>query len=154
MAQSEGLYGALELIETHFRLYFNRIVFGDLSELDLQKQSIYPIMLITLDTITTQNGAQQIAFTLNCFDIIYDNKSEDPRDTPNEFSDITNIQDIFQDLNLKINAAYTALMNDRNVNMGDVATPLALNAFYYRGRNKLAGYQFNITIELPKTNIC
>ena len=144
-----GLYLVTRLLNEKFRAAgFNTIHFTDINEEDLQKQSIFPLMHITLSNRTFADSYEIVTCSIVWADIIYDGKPLDSRTVPDVMSNVTNVEDIFHDLGYRINGAWQKLKRDLDQSI-ELPETLSINAKYAQGQNKLAVYdaQFEITIQ-------
>ena len=71
----------------------NVVTEGDIFEVDLNKQSIFPLLHIITDSAIIQERTTQMDFTLMCLDVV-DISNEDLRDAIDPFFKTSNEQDV------------------------------------------------------------
>lgn len=144
-----GIYSTVDLLEKNFRAVgFKRITFGDPAQVDLNKEGMYPMMHITLSTVTLGDNSQVLTFDLVWLDILYNGKPLDPRTVKDEMSNISNNLDIFHDISFRINDAFQGFKNELNL-LIQVPDALILNALFAKAQNHLAGYEASFVITIP-----
>ena len=74
--------------------YINVVTEGDIFEVDLNKQTIFPLLHIITDSAIIQKRTTQMDFTLLCLDVVDDKNATDLRDTLEPFFQTTNEQDV------------------------------------------------------------
>jgi hypothetical protein len=132
---------------------FKTITFGDPSEVDLNKQNIFPLMHITLEGIDFTSATQTVNIAFAWLDLIYEGKPLDQRSVPDEMSNVSNTEDIFHDLAYRVNRGWLRFvkMNNRAIS---VEPTLSIDAFYAKGQNKLAGYEASVGFMIEGGDIC
>ena len=125
----------------------NTVTYGDIFEVDLNKQSIYPLAHIMLGNATLTDHIIEHTVTVLCMDIV-DVSKADQRDEAEPFYGIDNEQDV---LNTQL-----YVMNDliQNLKKGDphldafhlVGDPTC-EPFSDRFENTLAGWGVDLTIQ-------
>lgn len=125
----------------------NTVTYGDIFEVDLNKQSIYPLAHIMLGSATLTDHIIEHTVTVLCMDIV-DVSKADQRDEAEPFYGIDNEQDV---LNTQL-----YVMNDliQNLKKGDphldafhlVGDPTC-EPFSDRFENTLAGWGVDLTIQ-------
>jgi hypothetical protein len=132
----------------------NVVTIGDVSEVDLAKQTIFPLSHIIVGDTSLNGSTMSMDFTVICMDIVDINKNS-LRDEAEPFYGTTDLQDIWNTQlqvcnrlveNLRRGDAFT----DNYQLVGSVrATP-----FKDRYENLLAGWAIDITIDVPNNEIC
>jgi hypothetical protein len=131
---------------------FKRVTFGDVSEKDLQKQTIFPFAHLTLLTNQQTRSIETFTYEIAILDIV-DVNSNDPRESKNELSLTSNVEDVFHDLGFKWNKAWQTVVTTAN-NQIQLPESITLNAGYAEVQNKLAGYTINLSITIPNSGVC
>jgi hypothetical protein len=127
----------------------NKVTFGDILEVDLDKTTIYPLSHISMGDVVFSNHIVTVTIQLFCLDIV---------DKPNELSDEDSIygNDNLQDaLNTQLQVVNDiqqelrrgALFTDELQLTTDITASPLLDSF----ENELAGWAVTISIEMPNT---
>ena len=147
-----GVYGASDLLEETFRAQgFKKMTFGDSEEIDLDKQTIFPYTHLTLIGTIELGKATTYNFEFASMDL-NDINFIDPRETEDLFSRTDNELDILHDLEYRIARVLGVLKIDARI--FDVTQTINLTVFYFMGKNKLVGYQGNISITIETPGVC
>lgn len=133
----------------------NTVTFGDLSEVDLNKTTIYPLSHFTLGNTTITNNTLRLTISVLFLDIVDYTKDFNNNDIGDRQDD-TNIVDVY---NTQLQIANDLishlkrgdLYRDKYQLVGDpVCEP-----FRDRFENELAGWATDLTIEVPNNfSIC
>ena len=127
----------------------NKVTFGDILEVDLDKTTIYPLSHISMGDVVFSNHIVTVTIQLFCLDIV---------DKPNELSDEDSIygNDNLQDaLNTQLQVVNdiqqelrrgASFTDELQLTTDITASPL-LDSF----ENELAGWAVTISIEMPNT---
>jgi len=132
----------------------NTVTIGDITEVDLMKQSIFPLSHIIVNPATLNGSTIELSFTVICMDIVDFSKKIANEETDvfygnNDLHDIWNTQ--------------LAVCNRlvENLRRGDAFDELfqltdSVNATPFKDRfeNLLAGWAIDITIRVPNNEIC
>ena len=101
-----GVYGVNKVFNDALRGEgFKHISFGDVSEKDLNKQSIFPLAHLTLLSNRLTPAVNFYTYEIYILDVV-DVNTNNPRESKNELSLTTNIEDVFHDLSFKFNRAW------------------------------------------------
>ena len=131
----------------------NVVTFGDIFEIDLNKQTIFPLAHIMVNQATIDNQTMTINISVMCMDVL-DETKENPRAQSEPFYGISNEQDI---LNTQL-----AVLNDltMKLNTGTLYTELyqlsgspTCIPFSERFENLLVGWTGTFDIIVPNTEI-
>lgn len=148
-----GLYKADDLLyNALINNGFNQVTFGDASEVDLNKQNIFPLCHISLVNRTLNSNNEVINYQLILLDIV-DENNLDPRDSNNNFRRTDNVEDVFHDLGHRFNKAYQEFRRDITT-IVEVSESVTLTAFYGKAQNKLAGYEVSFDITINTLGVC
>lgn len=151
------VYDILTKIKDHLEAnaQVNTVTFGDILDVDLNKQSIFPLAHMMLGNAVVSR--QYVAFTISvmCMDVA-DISKDDVRDEAEPFYGVSNEQDILNTQFYVINDLVQALKK------GDLFTDKyqldgdpSVQPFMDRYENVLVGWSIDMTINVPNTiSIC
>jgi hypothetical protein len=149
------VYDILDTLKTTLRgtQGVNTVTFGQLSDIDLDKTTIYPLSHIVLDS--TRHLGNTLSFDIKILmaDIVDVNKSEADFD---DFYGNDNLQDVLNTQFEVGNRLVTLLRRgDLFANHYQVTSDATLTPFIERFSNVLAGYELDVTIEMKNDiSIC
>mgnify|MGYP001582075904 FL=1 len=123
----------------------NKVTFGDITDVDLEKQTSFPLAHIIVDRATVSERTISFDVTLVCMDIVNVSKEEGYN---KEFYGNDNIQDI---LNAQLGVITTLIANLRRLDLNNnnflrIEQDVAAEPFLERFENELAGWESNMTI--------
>jgi hypothetical protein len=132
----------------------NVVTIGDVSDVDLAKQTIFPLSHIIVGDTSLNGSTMSMNFTVICMDIVDINKNS-LRDESEPFYGTTDLQDIW---NTQLQVCNRLVENLRR---GDAFTDnyqlsgtVTATPFKDRYENLLAGWAIDITIDVPNNEIC
>lgn len=140
-----------DTLEAHSQV--NVVTFGDIYDVDLNKQTIFPLSHITVNQATFEGQIVRMNITIIAMDVV-DETKEDPRSQNEPFYGTNNEQDI---LNTQL-----AVINDvvAKLRKGTLYTDLyqldgnpTCVPFSERFENLLAGWTATFDVLLPNTEI-
>lgn len=140
-----------DTLEAHSQV--NVVTFGDIYDVDLNKQTIFPLSHITVNQATFEGQIVRMNVTIIAMDVV-DETKEDPRSQNEPFYGTNNEQDI---LNTQL-----AVINDvvAKLRKGTLYTDLyqldgnpTCVPFSERFENLLAGWTATFDVLLPNTEI-
>jgi hypothetical protein len=140
-----------DTLEAHSQV--NVVTTGDLFDVDLNKQTIFPLSHIIVNQATFEGQVVRMSVSLVCMDVVDDTK-EDPRAQPEPFYGTSNVQDI---LNTQL-----AVINDvvQELRRGTLYSDLyqldgnpTCTPFLERFENLLAGWTATFDVLLANTEI-
>lgn len=140
-----------DTLEAHSQV--NVVTFGDIFDVDLNKQTIFPLSHIMVNQATIEGQVVRVSLSVMCMDVI-DELKENPRDQTEPFYNNNNEQDILNtqlqvinDLVMKLRKGqlYTDLYQ---LDGNPVCTP-----FNERFENLLTGWTATFDVLLPNTEI-
>ena len=149
----QGFYNLTEKIQDTLNLDVNvkTITYGDIFEVDLDKQTIFPLSHFMITGATLVGRVWNFNVNLLCMDLV--NESKDfVQGYPEKFRGNNNEQDVF---NTQLAVANRLLELLRR---GDLYSDLyqiaegsqpTLEPFVDRFDNKLAGWSVSFTVEIP-----
>jgi len=122
------------------------VTFGDISEVDLNKTTIFPLSHLTITNVTFERSVVNFNIALLCLDVVDYNKEKYDDDI---FYGNTNLQDIYntqlQVVNDVVQSVRRGSLFDSKIQLiGDpVATP-----FKDKYENELAGWGIEINVSM------
>ncbi len=140
-----------DTLEAHSQV--NVVTTGDLFDVDLNKQTIFPLSHIIVNQATFEGQVVRMSVSLVCMDVVDDTK-EDPRAQPEPFYGTSNVQDILNTQLAVINDVVQELRRGTlysdlyQLDGNPICTP-----FLERFENLLAGWTANIDVLLANTEI-
>ena len=107
---------------------------------------------LTLSSNVQTSQINTFTYEVAILDLV-DVNSDDPRDSKNELSLTSNIEDVFHDLSFKWNRAWQSIKKDINQEV-ELPASITLQPGYAEVQNKLAGYTITFDIIIPNSGIC
>ena len=147
----QGFYNLTNKIRETLQLdaFVKTITYGDLFEVDLNKQTIFPLSHFMVTGATMQSNVWSFNVSLLCMDIV-DESKEFPQGIPTEFRGTSNEQDV---LNTQFSVANRLL---ELLLRGDLYTQKyqldgqpTLEPFVDQFENKLAGWTVTFNVLIP-----
>ena len=128
----------------------NTVTEGDIFEVDLSKQTIFPLAHMDIGTATL--GEHTITFNINIlFMDVVDISKDDPRDGE-VFYGVDNRHDILNTMLYAANDLVAHLQRgDLYTDKYQVAGTPTAEPFQDRFENLLAGWNLGVTVEIPNT---
>ena len=145
----QGFYNITTKIKETLALddFVNTITYGDIFEIDLNKQDIFPLSHFIVNSATLNGSVWQFSMSLLCMDIVDESKE----DVTDKFLGNDNEQDVLNTQMAVINRLLELLRR------GDLYTELyqldgspTIEPFVDRFENKLAGW--TLTMDVLVTN--
>ena len=140
-----------DTLEAHSQV--NVVTFGDIFDVDLNKQTIFPLSHIMVNQATIEGQVVRINLSIMCMDVI-DELKENLRDQTEPFYNNNNEQDI---LNTQLQVVNDVVMKLRK---GQLYTDLyqlegnpVCTPFTERFENLLTGWTATFDVLLPNTEI-
>jgi hypothetical protein len=129
----------------------NKVTFGDILEIDLDKTTIFPLAHITMGDVTFSEHIVTVSIQLFCLDIV-DATNELTQD--DLFYGNDNLQDV---LNTQLQVANDIQQQLRRGELFDndlqLVSDITASPFMDNFENQLAGWAVTINIQLPNTEI-
>jgi hypothetical protein len=134
------------------RVGFSTITHGSIEDVDLARQTIFPLAHITPATATI--GERTITYNMNIavLDIVDFNK-KDLRDQAIPFEGIDNKMDVLSDLLVRLQIAADIINRKIDINNVDIDTNINCTPFVDRFENQLAGWETTFVITLPSSAV-
>jgi hypothetical protein len=149
------VYNILSTIKTFLRNnpIVNTVTFGDISDIDLNKTTIFPLTHFFINNVTVVDQAMQVSISMLFTDVVDHSKNFNNNDFGNREDD-TNLIDVY---NTQLQIA-NALIQD--LKRGDLyrdryqleGNPV-LEPFNDRFEDELAGWTVDLTITIPNDSI-
>ena len=144
----QGFYNITTKIKETLALdaFVNTVTYGDIFEIDLNKQDIFPLSHFIVNSATLNGSVWQFNMSLLCMDIVDESKE----DVTDKFLGNDNEQDVLNTQMAVINRLLELLRR------GDLHTELyqlegnpTIEAFFDRFDNKVAGWTLSFDVLIP-----
>ena len=144
----QGFYNITTKIKETLALddFVNTVTYGDIFEIDLNKQDIFPLSHFIVNSATLNGSVWQFNMSLLCMDIVDESKE----DVTDKFLGNDNEQDVLNTQMAVINRLLELLRR------GDLYTDLyqlegapQIEAFFDRFENKVAGWTLSFDVLIP-----
>lgn len=150
-----SIYDIISTIKTHLRNnpIVNSVTYGDITEIDLNKTSIYPLTHFFINNVTVIDNAMQVSMSMLFVDVVDYSKNFNSNDEGDR-GDASNLIDVYntqlQIANYLIQQLKRGdLYRDKYQLQGDpVCEP-----FNDRFENELAGWTVDLTINIANNEI-
>jgi len=149
-----GFYTITEALQTHFNndVLVNTVTEGDIFEVDLNKQTIFPLVHVMVNNATFETNVVRFNISLLAMDIVNISKDE----TTNIFRGNANEQDVLNTQLEILNRAYAQMLHG---NLWDSKVVVDGNPtcepFTERFENYLAGWTMTFDVLIPnEVTIC
>tara|TARA_R110000744_G_scaffold231382_1_gene349569 strand:- start:732 stop:1202 length:471 start_codon:yes stop_codon:yes gene_type:complete len=145
---NQGIRGFYQLTETIkeqllLDININTVTSGDLSDVNLNKQDIFPLGHIIVESVTDEEQVLRFNITVLACDIV--NQSKDL--TVDRFTGNSNEQDILNTQLAVLNKLIQTLrMGDLYTDMYQLEGNPSLQPFYDRFENQLAGWSVSMEV--------
>jgi hypothetical protein len=147
----QGFYNLSNKIRETLQLdeFVNTVTYGDLMEVDLNKQTIFPLSHFMISGATMQSNVWNFSVSLLCMDLV--NESKNYADgIPGEFRGNNNEQDVFNTQLAVANRLLELLLRgDLYVDKYQLDGDPTLEPFVDRFENKLAGWTVTFNVLIP-----
>ena len=147
----QGFYNLSNKIRETLQLdeFVNTVTYGDLMEVDLNKQTIFPLSHFMISGATMQSNVWNFSVSLLCMDLV--NESKNYADgIPQEFRGNNNEQDVFNTQLAVANRLLELLLRgDLYVDKYQLEGDPTLEPFVDRFENKLAGWTVTFNVLIP-----
>jgi hypothetical protein len=148
-------YDILDTLKTYLQgnSNINTVTSGDIFEVDLAKQSIFPLAHIIVNNCTFQDHVVVFNLQIICMDVVHDT-NEDPKAQDNYFHGINNKQDIQNTMFFVINGLQSAMRRGELFSdLYQIQDDFTATLFEDRFENLLAGWALDISITVPNNQI-
>tara|TARA_R110001592_G_scaffold258294_2_gene522108 strand:- start:938 stop:1402 length:465 start_codon:yes stop_codon:yes gene_type:complete len=147
----QGFYNLTNKIRETLQLdqFVSTVTYGDLFEVDLNKQTIFPLSHFMVTNATMQSNVWNFSVSVLCMDIV-DESKEFPDGIPQEFRGTSNEQDVLNTQFAVANRLLELLLRgDLYVEKYQLSGDPSLEPFVDRFENKLAGWTVTFNILIP-----
>ena len=131
----------------------NTVTTGDLLEVDLSKQSIFPLAHIIVNDITFSDHFMTFSINVIAMDIVDEDK-DDKQDKDKPHLGLDNSHDILNTMLSVVNGLQSSLrrggMNENNYEINDSPTA---TQFEDRFENLLTGWSLILNVEVPNNDM-
>lgn len=154
MSSMNGFYRVTDIIKDTLQadVNVNTVTYGDITQIDLDKQTIFPLSHIIVNAVTSRENTLLFNISILSMDIVDVNKDE----VTDKFIGNNNEQDVFNTQLAVLNKVIQklrigSLYQEKYQVLGDVS----LEPFKDRFENELAGWTatFDVIIE-NDVNVC
>lgn len=143
-----GYYKLIIALNTELRNQgFAYVTYGNYTDIDMDKQSLFPYAHIVIPTGNTQSIMSVVTPRIIVADIVDITKNYVP--SPDEVYDPTNVLDVHQDLLAKTQAALLRADTYPDV---DLIYPYNWDGFKEQFTNLLAGWTFTVGFEVTNAD--
>ena len=131
---------------------FNTITFGQLDDIDLDRQEIYPLCHIVPQLVTIGSPTSLYQFTLHALDIVDFNK-DDVRRVNDPYLGTDNLQDVLSDTMLSMERVLDSFKRGDafrdlfQLDVEPICTP-----FFESQTNRCAGWSIEISIRIANAS--
>ena len=133
----------------------NTVTFGDIREVDLNKQTMFPLAHVMVDNVALATGTMTFSMTILAMDIVHVNKGN-VQDTDNTFYGVDNEQDVLNSMLVVVNLVNQSLSRSNlRADKFELIGQSTCEPFTDRFENKLAGWAYTFTAFVENDiNIC
>ena len=144
----QGFYNITTKIKETLALddFVNTVTYGDIFEIDLNKQDIFPLSHFIVNSATLNGSVWQFSMSLLCMDIVDESKE----DVTDKFLGNDNEQDVLNTQMAVINRLLELLRRgDLHTELYQLEGTPTIEAFFDRFENKLAGWTLSFDVLIP-----
>ena len=144
----QGFYNITTKIKETLALddFVNTITYGDIFEIDLNKQDIFPLSHFIVNSATLNGSIWQFSMSLLCMDIVDESKE----DVTDKFLGNDNEQDVLNTQMAVINRLLELLRRgDLHSDLYQLEGTPTIEPFVDRFDNKLAGWTLSFDVLIP-----
>ena len=144
----QGFYNITTKIKETLALdaFVNTVTYGDIFEIDLNKQDIFPLSHFIVNSATLNGSVWQFNMSLLCMDIVDESKE----DVTDKFLGNDNEQDVLNTQMAVINRLLELLRRgDLHTELYQLEGSPTIEAFFDRFENKVAGWTLSFDVLIP-----
>ena len=144
----QGFYNITTKIKETLALddFVNTVTYGDIFEIDLNKQDIFPLSHFIVNSATLNGSVWQFSMSLLCMDIVDESKE----DVTDKFLGNDNEQDVLNTQMAVINRLLELLRRgDLHTELYQLEGSPQIEAFFDRFENKVAGWTLSFDVLIP-----
>jgi hypothetical protein len=150
----KGFYNLIDTIKAELETipFVNTVTQGDIYDVDLAKQTIFPLSHIIVNNATFENNQTRFNVSIVAMDIVDINKE----DAPTEYIGNDNVQDVLNQQLIVCQRVYeSAKRGDLFDNLYQVDGTATCEPFTERFENFLAGWTMTFDVLVPnEMSIC
>jgi len=142
-----GFYLVTEFIKENLLedINVNTVTFGELEDIDLKKQTLYPLSHLNIVSAIPLETALQFTITVISMDLVDENK-EDESDI---FTGNDNEQDVLNTQCAVLTKLVGKIRRNRNIDEYELTGEPTLEPFTDRFGNKVAGWVLTMDLQIP-----
>jgi len=147
----QGFYNLTETIRQHLQedAFVNTVTYGDIFDVDLKKQTIFPLSHLQVITATMQKNVWNFNISLLVMDIVNENK-EYEQGIPETFRGNNNEQDVWNTQLAVANRLLELLLRgELYVDKYQLDGTPVCEPFVDRFENRLAGWTVTFNVLIP-----
>ena len=144
----QGFYNITTKIKETLALddFVNTVTYGDIFEIDLNKQDIFPLSHFIVNNATLNGSTWRFNISLLCMDIVDESKE----DVTDKFLGNDNEQDVLNTQMAVINRLLELLRRgDLHTELYQLEGAPQIEAFFDRFDNKVAGWTLSFDVLIP-----
>jgi len=134
--------------------FVNTVTFGNIMDVDLSKQSIFPLSHINIQSATFEENVITFAIQVICMDLVDESKDDKFASASVPYKGLDNKHDVLNTQLTVINRLQSRLrrgsLNDNNYILDSSATA---TMFEDRFENLMTGWALTLTISIPNNSI-
>jgi hypothetical protein len=128
------------------------ITFGNLEDVDIKRQTIFPLIHIVPGTATLNGSTISWAFQIHAMDLIDFNK-DDLNDMDDPFHGTDNMQDVLSDMVQQLSIMVDKIKRGASFGRYEIVGSQTMTPFFDKTGNSLAGYTLSVTINSPSASV-
>ena len=128
------------------------ITFGNLEDVDIKRQTIFPLIHIVPGTATLNGSTISWAFQIHAMDLIDFNKA-DLNDMDDPFHGTDNMQDVLSDMVQQLSIMVDKIKRGASFGTYEIVGSQTMTPFFDKTGNSLAGYTLSVTINSPSASV-
>ena len=137
---------------TDSRVGFTQVTHGSIEDVDLARQTLFPLAHVTPSTATLQGNTITYNMNVAALDIVDFNK-DNLRDEAVPFYGTDNKFDVLNDTCVRLQIAFDIITSELANNLVETADVISLTPFVDRFENLLAGWETTIAITIPSSAV-
>ena len=133
--------------------YVNTVTFGNIFDVDLAKQTIFPLAHVNINQIGFTENSMQVNIQLIAMDVVDESKI-DKNDLESPHLGKDNKQEVLNSMLAVVNRFQASIRRGTSTNRQYILPePATATVFEDRFENLLAGWSLDILLETPNDNI-
>jgi hypothetical protein len=151
----KAYYNLIDKIHTYLdgNPNVNTVTFGDIMDVDLSKQAIYPLVHVTISNITFSEAVMSINLNVAAMDVVDEDK-DDKQDKTDPHLGLDNKQDILNTQLTVVNGLQSSLRRgELYEDAYQLNQDVSAKLFQDRYENLLTGWTLNMTIQIPNNDM-